>query len=76
MHGTGTVPTMNQSNELGRTGTSCYDCTSGKTQAVGSKAVLLEAVVDCERKQSERDEATERGEVCRHRRCCFYLLCL
>ena len=47
-----------------------------RANTTGSKAVLLEAVVDCERKQSERDEATERGEVCRHRRCCCCLLCL
>ena len=49
-----------------------------RANTAGSKAVLLEAVVDCELKQLERDEAIANGEVCYCSCCCccFYLLCL
>ena len=51
-----------------------------RANTTGAKAVLLEAVVDCERKQMDRNIAMESGEVCccccRRRCCCFYLLCL
>jgi hypothetical protein len=41
-----------------------------RANTAGSKAVLLEAVVDCERKRSERTEAMEHGQVCCRRCCC------
>ena len=47
-----------------------------RANTAGAKAVLLNTLVDCERKQSERNEAMENGEVCCCCCCCFYLLCL
>ena len=46
-----------------------------RANTVGAKAVLLEAVVDCERKRSERNEAIEHGEVCCRCCCCCCCFC-
>ena len=49
-----------------------------QANTAGAKAVLLNTLVDCKRKQSERDEAIANGDVSRCFCCCcwFCLLCL
>ena len=47
-----------------------------RMKPVGNKEALLQALVDCEIKQTERDEAIDNGEVCSCCCRCFYLLCL
>ena len=48
-----------------------------RANTTGSKAVLLGVLVDCERKQTDRNEAREHGQVCCCCCCCcFCLSCL